>query len=560
MKKYVLGLLCVGLLVSVAIPVLAAGIPSTLTGFGWDPNIAWFSWDAAGSPISVGTNGNLSGYAWNPGVGWFYFNPNLTGPDGGKGAKMATTVNGDYKYPLSGWFRACAAYKNGCPLPGIANPNNSALLKDVNGPELAGWDGWVKMTDNFTGTQRDFNATYNPTTNKYEGFAWGGLVTGWLNLGVSNLSSAFSVTCSANDGDIEVNEEAIWTAYVTGGTASSYQWYENMTGAEPFGILTGETEVVSSRSYDTEGTYYRKIRVTGTAGEVAEAVCSAPVDKVIVGGGPSLSCSKVTIGTGTNLGKISWRATASRWNPVFWSWSTDEINYIRGLPIFNSDYSSGGTKTVYVKAEDGSRERISNCSTQVCGIAVYTQGLGTVSGYTSSGQSKPVDCNTVKELIADDGATPVWNLGTCASPTGPLSAPDNSFSVPEISAGTNQNICANFGATGYSLDTGAGAVTIRNNSSISTKLVGVTINGSSISSFPGVRFVPTADNWGTVFANCGPELNVVGNDLQFVLTTPLASGCTRRYRTYNFEIRADIGGTLSNPDTFKITDQNSGTH
>jgi len=124
--------------------VIAETGTKALSGYAWSSNIGWIQMDTGQNPVVVNSDGNFTGFGWSSNVGWLQFNP--TGP---YPAAPSHSVKIDFTqnpYKMSGWGRFLA-----------------------NG---GGWDGWV----NFDGV------TYNPSTKKFAGYAWGADVVGWVDM------------------------------------------------------------------------------------------------------------------------------------------------------------------------------------------------------------------------------------------------------------------------------------------------------------------------------------------------------------------------------------------
>ncbi len=127
---------------------------SNLNGWAWSSNIGWVSLNcqdtsvcsASDYKVQVDSDGKLSGYAWSSNIGWIQFNPAGPYPESPQTSAVIDLVTG----VASGWLRALSYG--------------------------GGWDGWIKITD----------AKVN--SGKFEGWAWGSLVVGWLNFGNVNIS------------------------------------------------------------------------------------------------------------------------------------------------------------------------------------------------------------------------------------------------------------------------------------------------------------------------------------------------------------------------------------
>jgi hypothetical protein len=124
--------------------VIAQTGTKALSGYAWSSNIGWIQMQTGQSPVVVNSDGNFTGFGWSSNVGWLQFDrpgPYPAAPS--HSVKIDFTQN---PYKMSGWGRFLA-----------------------NG---GGWDGWV----NFDGV------TYNPSTKKFAGYAWGADVVGWVDM------------------------------------------------------------------------------------------------------------------------------------------------------------------------------------------------------------------------------------------------------------------------------------------------------------------------------------------------------------------------------------------
>lgn len=156
-RKYAFAFLAFVFIVAIIIisnnPIKVSRADSSgLSGYAWSSNIGWVSLSCADENVCSVSNygvsidpssGNLSGYAWSSNIGWINFAPTGPYPENPQTSAVISMSTGI----ASGWMRALSYNKS---------------YDD-------GWDGWIKITD----------AT---TTNGYlNGWAWGGLVVGWLN-------------------------------------------------------------------------------------------------------------------------------------------------------------------------------------------------------------------------------------------------------------------------------------------------------------------------------------------------------------------------------------------
>jgi hypothetical protein len=196
------------------IPFAYADATQNVSGFAWSSNIGWISFNCldssgASSPqqntcaaANYGVNidpltGNFTGFAWSSSIGYINFNPTNDPAAGGGGCTASPCAKLDLVTKnVNGWARACD----------VLTAANCTGTATSSSSKLGGWDGWIKLTDpSWTNP-----ATYDyidglmngvPTTvydsgcpgnchhgiyldtvtSKLKGFAWGGLVVGWID-------------------------------------------------------------------------------------------------------------------------------------------------------------------------------------------------------------------------------------------------------------------------------------------------------------------------------------------------------------------------------------------
>jgi len=130
---------------------------ANVSGFGWSDNVGWISFNCMDMGMASclatyygvyldETTNKFSGYAWGDNVGWISFES--TDVSGCPNPSCQPKLNNDDT--VSGWAKALSADDNG-------------------------WDGWISLS----GT--DYGVTFNSLTNKFEGYAWGGDVVGWIS-------------------------------------------------------------------------------------------------------------------------------------------------------------------------------------------------------------------------------------------------------------------------------------------------------------------------------------------------------------------------------------------
>lgn len=103
-----------------------------LYGQGWSENGGWLDFDAAGPypPYNAATSAKVQPNCW---------------------ADASIDV-----CPVIGWARFTA----------------------YNNPQAGGWDGWVNLRSDVAPT---YGVSFQKSTGKFSGVAWGGMVVGWLN-------------------------------------------------------------------------------------------------------------------------------------------------------------------------------------------------------------------------------------------------------------------------------------------------------------------------------------------------------------------------------------------
>jgi len=146
----------------------------SLNGWAWSSNIGWVSFNCQDANVCStsdykvqfdSSNGKLSGYAWSSNIGWIQFDPSGPYPEDPKTSAVVDLKTG----VVSGWLRALS----------------------YNHSYDDGWDGWIKITD----------AKVN--NGKLEGWAWGGLVVGWLNfydVNAPTLTGNFTLSLNGSAG------------------------------------------------------------------------------------------------------------------------------------------------------------------------------------------------------------------------------------------------------------------------------------------------------------------------------------------------------------------------
>ena len=207
---YFVTILALGLFLVVAIrfgeyprvPFAHGGAGQNVSGFAWSQTIGWISFNCldssgASSPqqntcatADYGVNiemstGNFSGFAWSSSFGYINFSPT---PDAATGCTASPCARLDgATNNVSGWARACDVL--------AAADCTGTTMKSSQA--LGGWDGWIKLSDPSWANPANYgylgspgvvydagghNGIYfDPASSKLKGFAWGGLVVGWVD-------------------------------------------------------------------------------------------------------------------------------------------------------------------------------------------------------------------------------------------------------------------------------------------------------------------------------------------------------------------------------------------
>ena len=144
---------------------------ASLSGYAWSENIGWVKFSGANYGVMADADGDLSGYAWSENIGWIRFDPVGPYPYGPSYSSHYNSTDNKIK----GWARACAA---------TADPRYCGT---GNNPEAGGWEGWLRMSGSGYGIEQVGNETTGCFLN---GFAWGGMILGWLKFGGHNYQVA----------------------------------------------------------------------------------------------------------------------------------------------------------------------------------------------------------------------------------------------------------------------------------------------------------------------------------------------------------------------------------
>ena len=160
-----------------------------LSGWAWSSNIGWISFNSANSEagsgaayvVTIDPFGNFGGYAWSSNIGWISFEDgDLAGCVGTTQAHVSTSTGA-----VTGWARAV-----------------------VGKCRTDGWDGCIQLSDNqyfpTSVSNGSGGATFIPASGQFVGYAWGGIVLGWIsfNPALSGGSSDTPPVVCTNCGEI----------------------------------------------------------------------------------------------------------------------------------------------------------------------------------------------------------------------------------------------------------------------------------------------------------------------------------------------------------------------
>ncbi len=147
-------------------PPIQAGVHSGIFGRG----LGYISLNSADQGAPAGdygvtvdaATGDFSGVGWSDYGGW-----------------LETDATG---FPLAGGTAATAVKM----MPSCWTDPTQTVCKVIGWmrftagtqPQAGGWDGWVSLN---TTTSPSYGVSYNKTSKKFSGYAWGGSVAGWIN-------------------------------------------------------------------------------------------------------------------------------------------------------------------------------------------------------------------------------------------------------------------------------------------------------------------------------------------------------------------------------------------
>lgn len=254
-----------------------------LNGWAWSSNIGWISFNGSGDRGGVffeTPNNVLTGWAWSSNIGWIKFGDLSVFPQApgtiASNAKMDPVTGRVY-----GWIRACAGTTNGdCWTPSRTD----------------GWDGWISLSGtNYESPyfpplgESSKGVTFNKTTGKFSGYAWGGDVIGWIDFRPSvdgvycdnncGGSNSLGVVCLGPNTTIRITgPKAILNASaLASGGVWPYQYMKAGDGdpesgwLAPFESAPGRFQVpFTFYPVNTTTSYYPRIKIKDSNNEVME--------------------------------------------------------------------------------------------------------------------------------------------------------------------------------------------------------------------------------------------------------------------------------------------------
>ncbi len=176
-KAFLIGTILVFPLLLLLLPLFSvftfAGSSDNVSGWAWSEHIGWISLNSTNqaSAINYGVNinpadGNFTGWAWSERVGWLSFQPtDVVGCPGGGSCQARLNFSTNQ---VIGWARFLA------------------------GSGASGWDGWVSLNcvnQAWCGTS---NYKVTRSSSSLTGWAWGGVVVGWIQFSGSTFTSQLS--------------------------------------------------------------------------------------------------------------------------------------------------------------------------------------------------------------------------------------------------------------------------------------------------------------------------------------------------------------------------------
>lgn len=189
-----------------------------ISGFAWSDNIGWISFNCTDTSscsnvnygVSISDVGVLAGFAWSDNIGWISFNENDLENCPEEPCRALFDSVG-----FSGWARALS--------------------------HGGGWDGWVSLS----GVDPSYGIIIN-NENKFEGFAWGAGIVGWLQFNLplgfdgveinesqedpSSIEECQDTADNDEDGRIDANDPGCWTDPTD---SSTYNPFDNNESDEP---------------------------------------------------------------------------------------------------------------------------------------------------------------------------------------------------------------------------------------------------------------------------------------------------------------------------------------
>ncbi|MEY4440462.1 MAG: hypothetical protein RLY49_88, partial [Candidatus Parcubacteria bacterium] len=300
------------------------------TGYGYDD----YSWNTGYGydDYSWNTGYGYDDYSWNTGYGYDDYSWNT-----GYGYDDYSWNTG-YGYDDYSW--------NTGSYPSYGNYSNY------------GADYYGAYND-YYGAYNDYAYNYDYGYNDYYGgcgsYDCGGYYGGCdSNCGSNNNYESLTVYCTVSDTSIEEGDSVTFTAYAEGGKGKyTYSW----SGAG----LAGKTSKSVSSVFNSEGTYYGKVKVTDNKGNTATANCAGvhveaerqtynPIDV-------TCSVSDRNIEDGD---EVTYTADAEGGRGSYtYRWYGDASGSSRSI---TEEYNNSGTYYAYVRVTDqDGRSATANC-------------------------------------------------------------------------------------------------------------------------------------------------------------------------------------------------------
>ena len=290
----------------------------------------------------------------------------LTVTSNGQTASTQCTVDIKVGGPVDPTLSATCA-PNGSSYVVGSTVNWSVHATGGNGNYTYAWSG----TDGLSSASSSVSKTYTTTGTKTATVrVTSGTETVDINCTVTinpENNAVFTVSCSANDNEVRINENVTWTATVNNAPGTvTYNWSGTDT-------LTGSSQTVT-KSYSSTGSKNARIEVTAN-GQTRSAECSTDVVRSSSGGGggggssfrATCSATPKTVKVGEWV-EISARGTGG--SNYKYDWDGPEGISAINVKSFAYKFESAGTKDIEVtisSGSSGSRKKTAKCPITVEG-------------------------------------------------------------------------------------------------------------------------------------------------------------------------------------------------